>query len=110
MALLTHASTRPEADYNALTRADQDRFDELMERADNTADNGEYLALMVAAAAIAGLHIPYGTEVRKCACSCWCPVIFDPADPDAHVIEQSGGYNLGRVQCPTCADRHRETA
>ena len=36
--------------------------------------------------------------------------VFDADQADAHVIEWTGGYNLGRVQCPTCADRHRETA
>ncbi|GAA3807864.1 hypothetical protein [Streptomyces chiangmaiensis] len=37
-------------------------------------------------------------------------VIFNPADPDAHVIEEGDGYNLGRHQCPRCADQHQETA
>lgn len=107
---MTHAFARPEADYNTLTPSAQDRFDQVMDLADNTADNGEFTALMLAAAALAGLHIPYGAEIRKCGCSCYCGTVFDPADPDAHVIEESGGYNLGRHQCPTCADDHRETA
>jgi hypothetical protein len=107
---MTHAPARLEADYNSLTPAAQDKFDQVMDLADNTADHGEYTALMLAAAALAGLHIPYGSEIRKCGCSCYCPAIFDPADPDAHVIEESAGYNLGRVQCPTCHDRHSETA
>lgn len=110
MAVMTHASARPEADYRALTPADQERFDDVMELADDNRDDREYLALMLAAAAIAGLRIPYGGHIRKCACSCWCPVIFDPEHPDAHVIEESGGFNLGRHQCPACADDHRETA
>ncbi|MFG2359447.1 hypothetical protein [Streptomyces sp. NPDC048521] len=107
---MTHARARLEADYSSLTPAAQDRFDHVMDRADNTADNGEFTALMLAAASLAGLDIPYGAEVRKCGCSCYCGTVFDPADPDAHVIEQSAGFNLGRHQCPTCADRHRETA
>jgi hypothetical protein len=107
---MTHASARLEADYSALSSTDQNRFDDVMERADDNRDNGEYLALMLAAATIAGLHIPYGGHIRKCACSCWCPVIFDPEDPDAHCIEESAAFNLGRHQCPTCADQHRETA
>lgn len=110
MAVMTHAFARSEADYNTLTPSAQDRFDQVMDLADNTADNGEFTALMLAAAALAGLHIPYGAEIRKCGCSCYCGTVFDPADPDAHVIEESGGYNLGRHQCPTCADDHRETA
>ncbi|MFF8910568.1 hypothetical protein [Streptomyces olivaceoviridis] len=107
---MTHASVRPEADYNSLTLAAQDKFDHVMDLADNTADNGEYVALMLAAAALAGLDIPYGSEIRKCGCSCYCGTVFNPADPDAHVIEESAGYNLGRHQCPRCADQHRETA
>ncbi|MGW4270793.1 hypothetical protein ACWEGQ_00145 [Streptomyces seoulensis] len=104
---MTHAPARPEGDYNTLTPAAQDHFDQLMEQADNARSNTDYLPLMAALAAIAGL--PTG-EIRKCGCSCWCPTIFDADQPDADVIEESGGYNLGRVQCPTCADHHRETA
>lgn len=110
MAVMTHAFARSEADYNHLHPADQQRFDHVMELADDNRDNGEYLALMLAAASIAGLRIPYGGHIRKCACSCTCPVIFDPEHPDAHCIEDEPGYNLGRHQCPACADDHRETA
>ncbi|MDX2999692.1 hypothetical protein PV382_23820 [Streptomyces scabiei] len=110
MAVMTHAPNRTEADYTALTHADQAKFDHLMDLADDTADHGEFTALMLAAAYVTGLDIPYGAEIRKCGCSCYCGTVFNPADPDAHVIEETGGYNLGRVQCPTCADTHRETA
>jgi hypothetical protein len=106
VAVMTHAFARLEADYTALTLKDQDRFDELMEAAD-IAGPADYPALMAAVAVLAGVP---GQEIRKCGCSCWCPVIFDADQPGAHVIEQSGGYNLGRIQCPTCADHHRETA
>lgn len=111
MAVMTHAPARLDtADYTALTLTAQDKFDQVMDIADDTSDNGEFIALMLAAASLAGLDIRYGGEIRKCGCSCWCGVIFNPADPDAHVIEQGDGYNLGRHQCPTCADHHRETA
>jgi hypothetical protein len=111
MAVMTHAQIRPTtADYNALDADQQQRFDDVMERADNQGTNGEYLALMLAAAWIVGLRIDYGGQLRKCACSCWCPVIFDPTARDAHCIEEGDGYNLGRHQCPACADDHRETA
>jgi hypothetical protein len=104
---MTHAQIRPTtADYKALTPAQQDRFDALMEEAD-TAGPAGYAPLMATLAALTGLT---GGETRKCACSCWCPVLFDADDPDAHVIEHSDGYNLGRHQCPWCADQHRETA
>lgn len=110
MAVMTHAHNQATADYNRLTLTQQDLFDEVMERADDNPHNGEYLALMLAAAHLAGLRIDYGGHIRKCACSCYCGAIFNPDAPDAHCIEQSNGYNLGRHQCPTCADRHRETA
>jgi hypothetical protein len=111
MAVMTHAHTHPTtANYTALDAAQQDKFDHLMDLADDTADHGEFNALMLAAAYVAGLDIAYGDEIRKCGCSCYCGHIFNPADQGAHVIEETGGYNLGRIQCPTCADRHRETA
>jgi hypothetical protein len=109
MAVMTHARNQATADYTAMDARDQDRFDHVMELADDTSDNGEFLALMLAAAFIAGLRIDYGHEIRRCACSCYCGAIFNPANPDAHVIAHSDGYNLGRHQCPLCADRHRET-
>lgn len=106
MAVMTHAFARSEADYNTLSTGAQAKFDTLMEQAD-TAGPHDYAPLMGRIADLVGL--PEG-DIRKCGCSCWCPVIFDAEHPDAHVIEASGGYNLGRVQCPTCADHHRETA
>lgn len=106
MAVMTHASARLEANYNTLTLADQDRFDELMEAAD-IAGPHDYPSLMLAIAALTGL--PNG-DIRKCGCSCYCPTVFDANAQDVHVIEHGDGYNLGRHQCPTCADRHRETA
>ena len=97
MALMTHALVHPAtADYTTLDEDTQERFDHVMALADDHPDNGEFLALMLAAASLAGLRIDYGAEIRKCGCSCYCGAIFNPADPDAHVIEESAGYNLGR--------------
>jgi hypothetical protein len=109
MAVMTHAHHQAQANYSDLDLDTQERFDHAMELADDNRDNGEYLALMLAAAALAGLRIPYGADIRRCGCSCYCPVIFQTR-PDTHVIEYGQGYNLGRVQCDTCADDHRETA
>lgn len=106
MAAPTLASARPEADYTQLTPSQQQRFDELMEQADHAGPH-DYAPTMGRIADLVGL--PEG-EIRKCGCACYCPAIFDGDDPDAHVIEWTGGYNLGRVQCPTCHDRHPETA
>ncbi|MGW8702313.1 hypothetical protein ACWGOK_36230 [Streptomyces eurythermus] len=108
---MTHALNRATtANYHHLDQDDQAEFDRYMERADNAATNGEYLAHMVIAARIAGINLPYGGHIRLCACSCSCPTIFNPDHPDAHCIEQTPDYNLDRHQCPTCADWHRETA
>lgn len=110
MAVMTHAQKQADtSNYNHLDPDEQTRFDELMELADVTASNGEFLAYMLCAAWIAGIDLRLGQEIRKCGCSCWCPVIFKTR-PDTHVIEESGGYNLGRVQCPRCTDEHLETA
>ncbi|MCX5000934.1 hypothetical protein [Streptomyces longwoodensis] len=103
---MTHAFPHTEADYNTLTPAAQNDFNQLMEQAD-TAGPADYPALMTAIAILVGL--PTG-DIRRCACSCYCPVIFDANDEDAHVIKHGEGYNLGEHQCPTCADHHRETA
>jgi hypothetical protein len=107
MAVMTHAlSQATEADYTALTPAQQDKFDRLMRHADK-AGPVDYPQLMGRIADLIGL--PEG-DLRKCDCSCYCGCIFDANTPDAHVIEHGENYNLGRHQCPLCADHHRETA
>ncbi|MFF1298091.1 MULTISPECIES: hypothetical protein [unclassified Streptomyces] len=109
MTLMTHARARLEpgtADYNTLTPEAQQDFDEAMDDADSAGPH-DYPVYMKAIAILVGL--PAG-DIRKCACSCWCGTVFDSNAADAHVIEHGEGYNLGRHQCPTCADRHRETA
>lgn len=110
MAVMTHAQARLEADYNALPTTVQDQFDQLMEQADTAGTNQHFFEVMAGAARVIGVPLPASGDIRRCACSCVCGCIFDAEHPDAHVIEWTGGYNLGRVQCPTCADRHRETA
>ena len=106
MAAITHALTRPETDYTALPTVIQDEFDRLMEEADEAGPH-DYAPLMGQVALLTGL--PKG-DIRKCGCSCYCGRIFDANTPDAHVIEHGENFNLGRHQCPTCADHHRETA
>jgi hypothetical protein len=110
VAVMTHAPARPEADYNTLPTTVQDAFDHLMEEADVAGTPQHFFEVMARTARLIGMPLPPSGDIRKCGCSCWCPVIFDAEHPDAHVIEESPGYNLGRVQCPTCTDRHRETA
>lgn len=113
MAVMTHApapSAQHTVDYTDLTPAQQNRFNQLMEQADAAGTDDHFRDLMARAANVIGMPLPASGDIRRCGCSCCCPVIFDAEDPDAHVIEESGGYNLGRIQCPTCADHHRETA
>ncbi|RSN39996.1 hypothetical protein DMH12_36185 [Streptomyces sp. WAC 04229] len=105
MAVITRARTSTEANYRTLTPEEKDRFDQLMERADHAGPH-DYQPLMDALAVLTGVT----GEIRKCACSCTCPAIFDADNADVHVIEYGEGYNLGRHQCPWCADQHRETA
>jgi hypothetical protein len=107
MAVMTHARKTPTSvDYRDLTDAQQAKFDLVMELADIAGPGDGYPALMLAAAALTGIHIAYGGEVLRCSCTCVCPTVFDNADPDARTIEESAGFNLPIRQCPTCADRH----
>lgn len=111
MAVMTHARTQPATvNYNDFPALVQDMFDALMEQADNAGSNDDFRYAMARAANLIGIQLPASGDIRRCACSCTCGTVFDAEDPDAHVIEQSPGFNLGRVQCPTCTDRHRETA
>lgn len=110
MAVMTHASIRLEGDYYALPATLRDAFDQLMEEADHAGTPQHFHDVMARAASLAGMRLPTSGDIRRCACSCVCGRIFDAEHPDAHVIEWTDGFNLGRVQCPTCADEHRETA
>ncbi|MFI8792617.1 hypothetical protein [Streptomyces sp. NPDC055105] len=103
---MTHTQNRPSSvDYRDLTPAQQARLDQILERADDTSDSGEYNSLMLGVAALAGIDIAYGGEVLRCSCTCVCPAVFENTD-DARTIEASQGFNLPIRQCPLCADRH----
>lgn len=107
-AVMTHAPNRATTvNYNDLPTSVQDHFDQLMELADNSANAAEYEALMTALIAVTGITGVRYNEILKCACPCTCTVIFDADDNNALVTEQTDvGYNLGRLQCPDCADDH----
>ncbi|MDK0525052.1 hypothetical protein [Streptomyces sp. ML-6] len=108
MSVISPARTRPApVNYDALNTSQQNLFDQLMDRADNTTSAAEYEALMAALIAITGITGVRYNEILKCACpACICGRIFDADDPDALVTEAPDGYNLGRLQCPDCADDH----
>lgn len=114
MALMTHARNAPSSgDYRLLTPAQRNEFDRLTAAADNAGTDDHYRLLMVDIANITGITLPTSGDIRRCGClTCWaCPTLFDAEHPDAHVTEDADpGYNLARIQCPACADEHRETA
>ncbi|MFI6653252.1 hypothetical protein ACIBI8_37390 [Streptomyces sp. NPDC050529] len=105
-AVMTHTQNQPTVNYTALPANTQDLFDQLMEQADNTANAAEYEALMTSLIAITGITGVRYNEILKCACGCDCPTVFDADTPGALVTEEATGYNLGRLQCPDCADDH----
>ncbi|MEU9578771.1 hypothetical protein [Streptomyces chilikensis] len=107
MTALAHARIPATVDYHQLTDAQQADFDQLMEEAD-TAGPASYPGLMTSLRLLTGVT----GEVRKCACpwsGCGCTTVFDANNPDSLVIEYGDGYNLGRHQCPRCADWHPAT-
>ncbi|MEU6016926.1 hypothetical protein ABZ826_23615 [Streptomyces sp. NPDC047515] len=107
MSVITPARTHPATiNYGDLNPGQQTLFDQLMEQADNTTSAAECDALMTALIAITGITGVRYNEILKCACPCICGCIFDADDPDALVTEEPTGYNLGRLQCPDCADAH----
>lgn len=106
-AVMTHTRNQDTVDYADLPTGTQDHIDLLLVLADNTASATEYEALMSSLIAITGITGVRDNDIRKCACSgCYCTRIFDADHPDALVTEEATGYNLGRLQCPDCADDH----
>ncbi len=106
-AVMTHTQNQTTVNHTDLPTRSQHHFDRLMELADQAANATEYDALMTALIAITGITGVRHNEILKCACGCNCPTIFDADHPNALVTEQTdAGYNLGRLQCPDCADDH----
>lgn len=106
MSVFTLPAPTQTVDYNTLSPWQQHLFDQLMEQADNATIAVEYEQCMKLLVVLTGVRPRYN-DIRKCACDCVCSLIFDADHRDAHVIEQTDGYNLGRLQCPNCADDHR---
>lgn len=108
MAVMTHARIQTStATYSALTPTQQATFDTSMELADSTVDAAFYNRLMALAADAAGIDIPAGGEIAKCACphNCGCAAVFDTALPGLTVVETSS-YGLPILQCADCTDEH----
>jgi hypothetical protein len=108
VAVITHARPSLEADYRTLSTDDQDRFDQLMERADHAGPH-DYQPLMDTLAVLTGLN---ARDVARCSCytdafGCGCAAIFDTALPGAVVTAtNSPNCNLSQLQCPTCGHDH----
>lgn len=107
-ALLPHAQILPTtANYDLLDEDVAAQYDHYMGQADTTSSNDHYRSAMVAAAYFAGIQLPPDGEILKCACrTCYCALIFPANAPGTRTVDQSYGYNLGRIQCPGCADEH----
>ena len=106
MSVFTLPATAQTVDYNALTLSQQHQLDELLHQADTAGTLDHFTTAMAAATRAAGLTTPSG-EITKCACThCYCLRLFDPQDPEAHAFGEPTSHNLGRQQCPRCADEH----
>jgi hypothetical protein len=109
MSVFTLPATAQTVDYHALTLWQQHQLDELLHQADTAGTLDHFNTLMSAATRAAGLSTPSG-EITKCACPrCYCTALFDPHAPEAHAFGEPTSYNLGRQQCPRCADEHLAT-
>ncbi|WP_030756436.1 Flp family type IVb pilin [Streptomyces sp. NRRL F-5135] len=106
MSVISPARNTSTINYHHLPAPQQNLFDQLMAQADNTASAAEYEALMAALIAITGITGVRYNEILKCACPCDCGCIFDADAPGLRTVEEPQGYNLGRLQCPTCTDEH----
>ncbi|WP_329126202.1 hypothetical protein [Streptomyces sp. NBC_01353] len=108
MSVMTPARiAQPLAHYDGLYPFQQNVFDNCMEHADDARDAQAFNRAMTLAALAIAIDLPASGSIVKCACAeCDCAAIFDPAAPGLRRVEQSGEYNLPRLQCAHCADEH----
>ncbi|MFB7867416.1 hypothetical protein [Streptomyces sp. NPDC056069] len=107
MSVISPARPSQTADYNLLPPMVQALLDQALTEADDTTDNHEFRTLMEMATRLAGLDLPKGHDIAKCACpDCYCGAIFDTAAPGLRQVDNSGEYNLPLLQCADCADAH----
>ncbi|MGW7283893.1 hypothetical protein ACWGH4_00080 [Streptomyces sp. NPDC054847] len=109
MSVFTLPATAQTVDHSTLPPWKQALFDQLIEQAQAAGTLDHFTTLMADATRAAGLPTPSG-EITKCACThCYCTALFDPHAPDAHAFGEPTSHNLGRQQCPACADDHLAT-
>lgn len=115
MAVMTHALipsiTLPiAADYTALPQNIRNQFSDLMEEADQAGTGDAYHAAMRRACNTIGIAIPDQQDIALCDClndGCGCGAIFDSHQTGVVITASSDpGYNLSRLQCPTCGHDH----
>ncbi|MFC8008731.1 hypothetical protein [Streptomyces cinereoruber] len=110
MPVLTHARPATRATtYDQLSPFRKSLFDAAIADALDAAEAADatgYNHAMQRAAQAAGLAIPTGGEVTKCACLlCYCTAIFDTSGPGLRVVETTD-YGLVLHQCADCTDAH----
>ncbi len=112
MAVMTHASARLEADYRHLTPAARAVIDNALEAADAAGTYDDYATAMKDIALAAGIQLPTSGDIAVCSClnddaGCGCGAIFDTHQQGVVVTATADpGFNLSRLQCPTCGHDH----
>ncbi|MEV5915791.1 hypothetical protein AB0M00_43780 [Streptomyces chartreusis] len=119
MRLLSHAPipaiTRPtSADYTALPQRLRDKLSDLLEEADAAQSGAAYHGAMIRACFAIGIAVPEKQDIAICDClndGCGCGAIFD-SHLDGVVVTANAdpGFNLSRLQCPTCGHDHPRPA
>lgn len=93
-----------EVDLTTLPEDTRQLIEHALESARNAPDNDTYFRHMTTAILAAGIRTPRNRELVRCGCvSCYCDVIYDADDPDAHLYND-GAHEI--PQCPGCADDH----
>ncbi|MFG2276739.1 hypothetical protein ACGFNY_44150 [Streptomyces chartreusis] len=118
MAVMTHARNQAylpiAADYTALTQDLRNKLSDLMETADNAGTGLAYHDAMTEACITVGMAVPASRDIAICDClndGCGCGAIFD-SRLDGVVVTANAdpGFNLSRLQCPTCGHDHPRPA
>lgn len=119
MAVITHAqipqiSLPIAGDYTALPQYMRNAFDAWIDKADTAGTGDTYRHAMIRACLAIGIAVPEHMDIAVCDClndGCGCGAIFDSSLPGVVVTAGADpGYNLSRLQCPTCGHDHPRPA
>ncbi|PVC80563.1 hypothetical protein DBP19_36105 [Streptomyces sp. CS090A] len=105
-AVMTHAPTQPSLIRTTnLTTTLATQVDDLLNQADDYADNRELTASTLIHAQVIhliGIRPPASGELARCTCQgCYCDRIYDAAAARTYM---DGTVEF--AQCPYCADEH----